>query len=187
MVAGNHRIRNDLAIIPSWLAADRDCRFAFQQLHFPDEHQRPELPFIYPDPGREVLDDKSSVPAGELGAKHIGIGNIVLTDPVILPGRPDKEMTSLFLIEQRTEQEAAVEPRHAHPLDIRQEVDIGQIGAVADDTHIIFVNRHVIPVYEQPPPFPPRLPPAAAAGVNSAAALRAAVTGSYIARLKRRY
>src|SRR5580704_12771380 len=135
MVAANYRIRNDFAIIPPWLAANPDRRFAFQQLHFPHKHKRSKLPFIDPDPWGEVLDDEAPVPAGEFGAKHIGIGYIVLMNPVIVACRPDKEMTPLFLIEQGTEQKTAVEPRHAHPLDIRQQINIGEIGAVADYTH----------------------------------------------------
>jgi hypothetical protein len=60
----------------------------------------------------------------------------------VFVGRANAEMTATLLIQQRSEQEAAIEPRKTHPFDIRHHVDISQVRTVAYDTHVVFVNRH---------------------------------------------
>jgi hypothetical protein len=116
-----------------------DGGLAFQQFDLSHQHQGPELPVMDPHPGGAVFDEEAAVAAGEFRAKNIRIGDIVLPGAALLVGRPDIKMSAVVLIEERAEEEAAVKPGHTHPFDIRAGIDISQVGAIPDDTHVIFV------------------------------------------------
>jgi hypothetical protein len=59
-----------------------------------------------------------------------------------LIGGADIEMSPVLLIEQGAKKKAAVKTGQAHPFDIRPGVYISQVGAVANDAHVVLVNRH---------------------------------------------
>jgi hypothetical protein len=93
-------------------------------------------------PGSAVFHDELTVAAGELRAKDIRIGNIILSGAVSGIGGTDIKMPPALFIEKGTKKRAAVESGKAHPPDVRTGVYISQVGAVANDAHVIFVNRH---------------------------------------------
>src|ERR1700743_1873258 len=140
MVAGDDAFRYDLPIIAPWLADYRNRWFAFQQLDLSYKHERPELPFVYPEPGSTVFYNKFPVLRSKFRTEHIGIGNIILTGGITFVGRVDKEVSPVVFIEQGAKQETAVEPGKTHPFYIGPGIDIGQVGAIADDTHIVLVR-----------------------------------------------
>src|SRR5882757_10296057 len=140
MVAGYNRLRHQVAKITSWLAGDKNGRLPFQKLYFAHHHQRPELSFVDPHTRSTVFHHKTAIPAFELRTKHIGIRHIILGGAAAVIYRTDKKMPTFCLIQQTAEEEAAVKSGKAHPLDIGAGIDIGQVRAISDDAHLIFMH-----------------------------------------------
>jgi hypothetical protein len=95
-----------------------------------------------PHAGSTVLHYEAPVPACKFRAKHIRIGNIILDHGAGIVQRTDKEMPSLSLIQETSEEETAVKPGQTHPFDICPLIDIGQVRAIPDDAHLILVRPH---------------------------------------------
>jgi hypothetical protein len=96
-----------------------------------------------PDAGSAVLYDKLSVPAGKLRTEHIGIWDIILARMAAFIGGMDKEVASFLFVEKGAEQETAVKPGKTHPFYVCPGVDISQVAAIANDTHVVLMNRHI--------------------------------------------
>src|SRR5258708_210296 len=139
MITCHYGFRQLPAIVAPWLTADIDRGLSFQQFDLSYQHERPELPFMDPHPGGAVFNDEAAVPALEFRAENIRIGNIILPGAALFVCRPDIKMTAFLFIQEGAEEEAAVESWQAHPFDVRPGVDIRQVRAISDDTHIVFV------------------------------------------------
>ena len=92
----------------------------------------------------KVNDTKFTFIQFKLGGQDIGIFKVILFGLRLTAFRHNTEFAAFFLIQQRTENKTTVEPWHAQPVNIGMSIDIRQVGAVAYDPKIVFVDirRH---------------------------------------------
>src|SRR5690606_35730735 len=78
----------------------------------------------------------------KLRTQHIGVGNVILMT-LVFTNWCDGKLTALCRIQQSTKNKIAVKAGHAHPLNFGRMIDVGNVGAIAHDAHVVFVYAHL--------------------------------------------
>src|SRR5690606_30357564 len=141
MIRSIGNFRHERAVVPTRAATHFDQRLAFERFYDPNEHQRPEMTVRLVESGSEI---RYAIPAAgrsDLGAQHVGVFEIILfAFRNFAVGRNFKP-PALFIVEERTEDEAAVKTRPALPNNIGLVIDVCEKTAVPDDPVWINVTR----------------------------------------------
>jgi hypothetical protein len=100
------------------------------------------MPLILVKSGRKIGNAKAAIRSMEFRAKDIGIVDVILMRGKILLIRFDEKVPPMFVIKLTTKNETAIKFGPAHPGNVALIVNVGNIGAIANDTLLIFMSRH---------------------------------------------
>ena len=132
-----------LTVLAHWPAGHPHARRATQRLHLPNEHQWLIIPVVLREAGRKIRDAVAAVGGINLGAQHVGIGQVILARSEFQAlGGPNAEFAALLVIQQIAKNKAAVEARPAQPAHRRIGADEAQKGAVANQAQVVGMFRH---------------------------------------------